>query len=137
MYQQKITLLKYSVVYIIHFEGYILLLPQLNIPSTKAYYNIDSSEIPEQTALQSCSGLGHAILQQNFHCNTLHPLLLKCEFHYFMNYLVIDYSNENEPVKYIIMGHSTVPLVIPYNESAAVKTQNDRTFSTSATYFIE
>jgi muramoyltetrapeptide carboxypeptidase LdcA involved in peptidoglycan recycling len=54
-----------------------------------------------------------------------------------MNYLVIDYSNENEPVKYIIMGHSTVSLVIPYNESAAVKTQNDRTFSTSASYFIE
>jgi hypothetical protein len=38
-----------------------------------------------------------------------------------MNYLVIDYSNENEPVKYVIMGHSTFPLVIPHNESAAVK----------------
>jgi len=54
-----------------------------------------------------------------------------------MNYLVIDYSNENEPVKYIIMGHSTVPLVIPYNESAAGKAWNDKTFSTSASYFIQ
>lgn len=99
----------------------MLLLPQLNNPSTKAYYNIDSTQNPEQTVLQSCSSLGHAILHQHFHCNTPHLLLLKCEIYYFMNYLVIDYSNENEPVKYIIMGHSTVPLVIPYNESVAVK----------------
>jgi len=35
------------------------------------------------------------------------------------------------------MGHSTVPLVITYNKSAAVKAQNNRTFSTSASYFIQ
>jgi hypothetical protein len=54
-----------------------------------------------------------------------------------MNYLVTDYSNENEPVMYINMDHSTVPLDILYNENAAVKAQNDGTFHNSASYFTQ
>lgn len=66
-------------------------------------------------------------------------LPLKHEIRYFMNYLVIFYNNENGPVKYTMIDHSTLSLItpIPCNTLTTPVKARENPFYTLTSHFIK